>query len=153
LVEAAIPEMPMFGRLLLLSFLAVPLIEIAGFVLVGQAIGLVPTLLGVLIAAVAGAFIIRWQGVALLRDLQATLSRGQLPARKLADAMLVGLAGLLLLLPGYFTDLVGVLLLIPPVRSLIYQQLARRMTVVSAPRQPPSDPSLIELDDDDWRER
>lgn len=143
----------MFGRLLVLAFLAVPLIEIALFILVGQAIGLVPTLLGVLIAAVAGAVVIRWQGISLLRDLQATLSRGQLPARKLADAMLVGLAGLLLFIPGYFTDLVGILLLIPPVRGLMYRQLARRMTVVSATGQPQSNPSLIELEDGDWRER
>jgi UPF0716 protein FxsA len=145
--------MSMFGRLLVLSLFALPLIEIAGFILVGQAIGLVPTLLGVLVAALAGAMVIRWQGVALLRDLQATLSRGQLPARQLADAMLVGLAGLLLLVPGYVTDVMGVLLLIPPVRGFIYRQLARRMTVVSAAGQPRSDPSLIELRDGDWRER
>jgi UPF0716 protein FxsA len=145
--------MPMFGRLLVLSLFALPLIEIALFILVGQAIGLVPTLLGVLLAALAGAMVIRWQGVALLRDLQATLSRGQLPARKLADAMLVGLAGLLLLVPGFATDVAGILLLIPPVRGFIYRQLARRMTVVSAPAQPPADPSLIELDDGAWRER
>lgn len=143
----------MFGRLLALTLLALPLIEIAVFILVGQAIGLLPTLLGVVIAAAAGAVVIRWQGIALLRDLQATLSRGQLPARKLADAMLVGLAGLLLVIPGYFTDLVGILLLIPPVRGFIYGQLARRMTVVTATARSPVDPSLIELDDGDWRER
>jgi UPF0716 protein FxsA len=143
----------MFGRLLALSVLALPLIEIALFILIGQAIGLVPTLLGVLVAAGAGAVVIRWQGIALLRDLQATLSRGQLPARTLADAMLVGLAGLLLLIPGYFSDLVGLLLLIPPVRGFIYGQLARRMTVVSATAPPPSEPSLIELDEEEWRQR
>jgi UPF0716 protein FxsA len=143
----------MAGRLILIALLALPLIEIAGFILVGQAIGLVPTLLGVLLAAIVGMSVIRWQGIALVRDLGATLRRGQLPARQLADAMLVGLAGVLLLLPGYFSDLVGILLLIPPLRGLIYAQLARRMTVVSASARPPSDPSLIELDGENWRER
>ena len=143
----------MFGRVLFLLFLIVPLIEIALFVLIGQAIGLVPTLLGVLLTAIAGAALIRWQGISLLRDMQATLSRGELPARQLGDAMLIGLGGLLLLLPGYFSDVIGILLLIPPVRSLIYRLLATRFRVVPGGGEPyRPEPGLIDLDESRWRD-
>jgi UPF0716 protein FxsA len=66
--------------------------------------------------------------------------------------MLIGLGGVLLIVPGYFTDLCGLLLLVPPVRGLIYRQLAKRLHVVSS-ASPPPDPSLVDLDPDRWRER
>ncbi len=145
----------MFGRILFFVFLAVPLIEIALFILIGQAIGVVPTLLGVLITAIAGSLLIRWQGMAALRDMQAAMSRGELPARQMGDAMLIGLGGLLLLLPGYFSDALGLLLLIPWTRELLYRLLARNFRVVEVgpAGYRPVDPSLIELDETDWRSR
>ncbi|MEQ1900114.1 MAG: FxsA family protein [Devosia sp.] len=141
----------MFTRILFLGFLLVPLIEIAVFVLVGQAVGLWPTLLGVVITALAGAALIRWQGFQVIADLRRAAARGELPGRQIADAMLIGLAGLLLLLPGYFSDLIGILLLIPPVRQLIYRQLKRSFVVTTASGSPPQEP-LIELGEDDWRQ-
>jgi len=145
----------MFGRILFFVFLAVPLIEIALFILIGQAIGVIPTLLGVLITAIAGSLLIRWQGMAALRDMQAAMSRGELPARQMGDAMLIGLGGLLLLLPGYFSDAIGLLLLIPWTRELLYRLLARNFRVVEVgpAGYRPVDPSLIELDETDWRSR
>jgi UPF0716 protein FxsA len=148
----------MFTRVLFAAFLAIPLIEIAFFVLIGQAIGLWPTLLGVVITALAGASLIRWQGMQVIADLRRTAQRGELPGRQIADAMLIGLAGLLLLLPGYFSDLIGILLLLPPVRGLIYQQLSRRFRVVPAAQWGASSGpgrlgGTIDLDDEDWRER
>jgi UPF0716 protein FxsA len=143
----------MFGRLLFFLVFAVPLIEIGLFIVIGQAIGLVPTLLGVLISAIAGALLIRWQGLAVLRDMQATVQRGEVPGRQIADAMLIGLGGLLLIVPGYFTDAVGLLLLIPPLRGLLYRALASRVRVVSEPSVPPADPQLVELDPGNWRDR
>lgn len=145
----------MFGRMLFLVFLAVPLIEIALFIVIGQAIGVVPTLLGVLLTAVAGAALIRWQGMAALNDMQAAMRRGELPARRMADTMLIGLGGLLLLLPGYFSDLIGILLLLPFTREAIYRFLARHFRVVqSGPGNAgAAKPDLIDLDDGDWRDR
>jgi UPF0716 protein FxsA len=115
----------------------------------------VPTLLGVLITAVAGSLLIRWQGMAALRDMQAAMRRGELPARQMGDTMLIGLGGLLLLLPGYFSDLIGIFLLLPWTRELIYRFLARHFRVVEAGpgSYRPTDPSLIDLDDGDWRDR
>ena len=150
------------GRLLLIVFMLVPLIEIACFVVIGRAIGLWPTLAGVVIMAIAGALILRFQGMAIMAEIRATMARGALPARALADAMMVAIAGLLLLAPGYFTDLVGLLLLVPPVRSAIYGFLGRRMRVVSTasttaysrPQDPlPASKGTIDLDESDWRER
>ena len=147
------------GRLLFALFLLLPLIEIAGFVLIGGAIGLWPTLAGVLVTAIAGALVLRWKGLSLLGEMRATMGRGQLPARSLADAMLLGVAGLLLIIPGYFTDLVGLLLLLPPLRALIYGILRSRIRVVEASVSTTSYPSqrleegTIELDDDEWRKR
>lgn len=144
----------MFGRIVLLSFLLLPLIEIALFVVVGQAIGLWPTLLGVVLTGLIGALVLRWQGIAALREMQVRLQRGEIPARQMGDTMLIGLGGLLLLLPGYFTDLVGLLLLLPLTRTLIYRLLARNLKVVEVTTsyRRADNPDLIELDRTDWRD-
>jgi UPF0716 protein FxsA len=144
----------MFGRIVLLSFLLLPLIEIALFVVVGQAIGLWPTLLGVVLTGLAGALVLRWQGIAALREMQVRLQRGEIPARQMGDTMLIGLGGLLLLLPGYFTDIVGLLLLLPWTRTLIYRLLARNLKVVEVTTsyRRADNPDLIKLDRTDRRD-
>lgn len=144
----------MFGRIVMLSVLSLPLIEIALFIVIGQAIGLLPTLLGVILSALVGALVLRWQGTATLRELQFRLQRGQIPARQMADTMLIGLAGLLLLLPGYFTDLIGLLLLVPWTRGLIYRSLARRLRVVEVTTRYGGldEPRLVDLGRNDWRD-
>jgi UPF0716 protein FxsA len=147
------------GRLLFAVFMIVPLIEIAFFVVIGNAIGLWPTLIGVLITAVAGSLVLRHQGRALFTEIRGATAQGMLPARALADAMMVGIAGVLLLTPGYFTDLLGIALLIPAVRSAIYAWLRTRIGVVSPAgatspgARGPSEPGTIDLDADDWRRR
>lgn len=146
------------GRLVFLAFLVIPLIEIACFVLIGQAIGLWPTLAGVLVTAVAGSLLLRHQGLALISEIRTTMGRGALPARALAEAMMVGIAGVLLLTPGYFTDGLGLVLLIPPVRSAIYAFLRSRFQIIPVGAggggqrgASPPDDHTIELDSDDWR--
>lgn len=144
----------MFGRIVLFSVLALPLIEIALFIVIGQAIGVLPTLLGILVTGAIGALVLRWQGVATLRELQVRLQRGEMPARQMGDAVLIGLAGLLLVLPGYFTDLLGLLLLLPWTRRLIALLLARNLKVVEVTTsyRQAGDPGLIELDKGNWRD-
>lgn len=139
--------------------LLIPLVEIALFIVIGRAIGLWPTLLGVLVAAVAGALVIRQQGRNLVGEIRATLGAGQLPARAVAETLMIGTAGMLLLIPGYFTDLVGILLLLPPVRAAIYLWAGRRVSVVTPGPAPPHRPDtqdkgpLLDLDEDAWRPR
>lgn len=144
------------GRLLFAVFMIVPLVEIALFVVIGNAIGLWPTLAGVLVTALIGSVVLRYQGLALIGEIRGTMARGMLPARALAEAMMVAVAGVLLLTPGYFTDLMGLVLLVPPIRSAIYSFLGSRIRVVSgAPgyRGPGGGSPTIDLDGDDWRPR
>lgn len=148
------------ARTIFLVFLLVPLVEIAFFVLIGQAVGLLPTLAGVLVTALIGALVLRVQGLSLIAEIRATMGQGQLPARALAEAMMVGIAGMLLLLPGYFSDLLGILLLVPPLRAALYAFLKSRMVVVAGTQsgQTWRDGRLggdgtVDLDPDDWRQR
>lgn len=148
------------GRILFLVFMVVPLIEIAFFVLIGNAIGLWPTLAGVLITAIVGSLVLRYQGMAVFNDIRGQISRGQIPGKALADAALIGAGGLMLLLPGYFSDLIGILLLLPPTRAAIYAFLKSRIRMVpvtgagfSSPRREPEQPGVIDLDQDDYRPR
>ena len=148
------------GRILFAVFLIVPLVEIAFFVLIGNAIGLWPTLAGVLLTAIIGSVVLRWQGLALFNEIRSSMAEGRMPARAVADAMMVALAGGLLLLPGYFSDLIGILLLIPPVRTVIYRFLASRVRVVSTTTassygftQRRVDDGTIDLGDDEYRPR
>ena len=146
------------GRILFLVFMIVPLIEIAFFVVIGNAIGLWPTLAGVLVTAIIGSLVLRFQGMAVFNEIRSQTARGQMPARALADAALIGAGGLMLLLPGYFSDIIGILLLLPPVRTAIYAFLKSRIQVVPMGgfgQQPPrpEGPRTIDLDGEDWRPR
>ncbi len=114
---------------LLLAFLAVPLIEIALFIQIGGAIGLWPTLAIVIGTAVLGSTMMRAQGRVALNRLQASLSQLQDPTRPIADGAMILLAGALLLTPGFFTDALGLALLIPGVRAAVFRFLAARVQV------------------------
>ncbi len=151
-------------RFIALGFLALPIIEIALFIKVGQSIGLWPTLALVIGAGIAGSLLLRLQGIQILSQMRSNVSAGRLPARDLADAMMIGLAAVLLVLPGFLSDIVALALLLPPVRGLIYDSLAKRVTVVNAssytsytrPGVPPEDrrvdgPAVIDLDDEHYR--
>ena len=147
------------GRLFLIAVLALPLLEIAGFVVVGRAVGVFATLGLVLLAGVVGILVLRAKGMALPFQLRAAVERGELPGRSIADAMLVALAGGLLIIPGFVTDIVALLLLLPPVRNLIYKALSRRLKVVSSydvtvgARPAYRTDDTIELESDQWRDR
>ena len=149
------------GRILFAVFMLVPLIEIAFFVVIGNAIGLWPTLAGVLITAIVGSLVLRYQGMAVFNDIRGQMGRGQIPARALADAALIGAGGLMLLLPGYFSDIIGILLLLPPTRAAIYAFLKSRIKLVPTggagfsppPRSRNDEPGTIDLDEDDYRPR
>ena len=116
---------------------AVPIIEIALFIEVGGAIGLWPTLLIVVLTALAGSILLRSQGLATLTSLQNSVSAGRNPMEPIAHGALILVAGVLLLTPGFFTDAFGLSLMIPTVRALLIRLGAARMagrTVVFYPR-------------------
>jgi len=142
----------MIARTLYYALLIVPIVEIAIFVLVAQAIGFWSALAGVLLLSLLGAAVMSRQGLSLIAEIRTTIGAGRMPARALADTMLVGVAGLLLLVPGYLTDIAGLLLLVPPLRLLLYHFLARRMGIdPKATGAPAAGPKIIELDSSDFR--
>jgi UPF0716 protein FxsA len=112
-------------RLLLLAFILTPIIEIAGFITVGGWIGLWPTLLLVLITAVAGTILVRAQSMSTIAKINQQLSVGEIPGRALFDGLCLFAAALLLLTPGFFTDIIGISLLLPPVRSMLAPRLLK----------------------------
>ena len=143
---------------LFLGFLLVPLVEIGLFIVLGQTIGLWPTLLGVVVTALIGSAIIRQQGLSLITDIQRHMQAGKLPAQQIFEGLMVGIAGALLLTPGYFTDTIGFLLLVPPLRQTLYAWLKTKVSVQTFTSgthyqtQTRRD-GVVDLDDDNWRDR
>lgn len=121
------------GLILFFLFLLTPLIEIAVFIQVGGVIGLWPTIAVVIFTAILGAALWRAQGLSTWARAQATLNRGELPAREMADGAFLLIAGALLLTPGLVTDAVGFLLLVPPIRhwlaAIVFRHMSARMKV------------------------
>ncbi len=102
--------------ILLLLFIAVPIIEIALFIELGGWLGLWPTLGLVVLTAIIGTTLMRQQGMSVLADAQQKMAQGEPPVASLFHGLCLLLAGVLLVTPGFFTDVVGFLLLVPPVR-------------------------------------
>jgi UPF0716 protein FxsA len=125
---------------LFLAFLLVPLVEIALFIQVGGLIGLWPTLLVVVLTAVAGTWLVRSQGRQALERLRASFHTLRDPSEPLAHGAMILFSGALLLTPGFFTDAVGFLLLVPAVRRAAFGWLSRRVSVTRVVMGTPGGP-------------
>ena len=112
-----------------IALLVWPLIEIALFVTLGGWLGLWLTLAIVLGTAVAGIALMRWRGLRAMADLRSHVKNMGNPLSMVADQAIFMLAGVLLVLPGFFTDGLGLLLLLPPVRMALIALAARRVVV------------------------
>ncbi|HEX2039047.1 MAG TPA: FxsA family protein [Acidimicrobiales bacterium] len=123
----------MLGVLALL-FLVVPFVELFVLLQVGQAIGVLDTVALLVLVSVVGAWLVKREGLSVLRRAQERVAAGAVPGRELVDGVLILFAGALLLTPGFLTDVVGILLLLPPVRAALRSStvrwLRRRATVV-----------------------
>ncbi len=117
--------------LVLVAFVVVPLAELWAILSVGEAIGVLPTILVLLADSVLGALLLRAQGRGAWRRFVEGLRLGRVPSREIADGLLIVVGGALLLTPGFLTDAVGLALLLPPSRALVRRgverALARRM--------------------------
>lgn len=121
---------------ILLAVMALPLVEIGLFVTLGAALGLWVTLAWVLLTGMAGVMLLRGLAVSGQRDLRDGLREGlHDPLSPIAHKALMGVAAVLLILPGFFTDALGLILLLPPVRGLIIAQMARRVRGVALVRR------------------
>lgn len=110
--------------LAVLAILALPLAEIAAFVLVGGEIGVLATLAWVVLAILLGAALLRDQPMRAVVETRAAVARREPPARPLFDALCRTIAGILLIVPGFVTDALALLLLLPPLRGALYRAIA-----------------------------
>ncbi|HOG50488.1 MAG TPA: FxsA family protein [Lentisphaeria bacterium] len=103
---------------LVLLFIGLPAIEILCLVTLGSAIGLLPTLILILGAGLLGAYLIRLEGLRALRQVQEALATGRNPSRQVLDGLAILVAGIALIFPGFFSDLVALFLLFGPTRRV-----------------------------------
>ena len=139
--------------------LIVPLLEIATFVVIGGQIGVFYTLALIVVTAIIGSILLRIQGFGLLAKIQADMNEGKVPARELVHGLMIMIAGVLLLTPGFVTDACGFLLFIPALRDAAWNLVKGRFKVVnmsgqdpferSGAREPDGGPT-IDLSDEDF---
>jgi UPF0716 protein FxsA len=116
------PAIPLF-------LVALPFLEIAGFVIVGRQVGVLYTLALVIGASILGAILLRIQGFGAMSRIRKELDAGHDPSRELANGVMILAAGVLLLIPGFVTDIIGLLLFLPPVRDIAWRLLKSRIVV------------------------
>ncbi len=105
--------------LLAIVFIVLPIVELAVIIQVGQAIGVFSTIGLLLLVSVVGAWLVKREGLGVWTRFQRQVQMGVVPGREIADGVLILFAGALLCTPGFVTDVLGILLLLPPVRAAI----------------------------------
>ena len=112
--------------LLVFLFIVVPIVELYVIIQIGQAIGVVPTIALLILDSVLGAALMRSQGRAAWLRLHRALAEGRIPGQEVIDGALVIFGGALLLTPGFLSDILGLILLLPPTRAIVRTVLLRR---------------------------
>jgi UPF0716 protein FxsA len=112
--------------ILLALFIAVPIAEIYVIVQVGHSIGALNTLLLLVVVSVLGAWLVKVQGLSVLARIEQRARAGQVPTNELVDGLILLLAGVLMLVPGFITDALGIVLILPPTRAGVRHLLLRR---------------------------
>lgn len=127
----------MVGVLVLL-FLLVPLAELYVIIQVGQAFGALNTIALLIIVSAVGAWLVKREGMSVWRRFQRQIESGAVPGKEIADGVMILFAGALLISPGFLSDLLGIALLVPPVRALLrgvlMKQAARRAGIIRVER-------------------
>jgi len=114
--------------LLVLLFIVVPIVELWAIIQVGQLIGALPTIALLIADSLLGSWLLRHQGRAVWRRFSEAVAAGRPPAREVVDGALIIFGGALLITPGFLTDVLGLLLLLPPTRALFRGLLVRRFS-------------------------
>lgn len=113
---------------LVILFIAVPIAELYVLIQIGQEIGILATIGLLILDAVLGAMLMRWQGRAAWVRFNRALAEGRVPGREVIDGALVVFGGALLLTPGFLSDFFGLILLLPPTRALVRRVLVARFS-------------------------
>lgn len=147
-------------RVPLLLFILLPLAEIAGFIFVGSKIGIAATLGLTVLTTIAGFVLLRIQGAGILQKLRDASREGANPGRELIHGAMIVVAAFLLIVPGFLTDIIGLLLFLPFIRDLAWSIAGPRTVVFTEEHhinrrrqgpQPPKDLRVIDLDNEDYR--
>lgn len=123
--RTALPVEADVFRFLFLAFICLPLIDLFLLLRVGSILGFWPTVALVISTGLVGAALARWQGISTLARIQSELAAGRMPAAELSDGAMILVAAALLVTPGFVTDVIGLLLLIPPARKVLRAFLTR----------------------------
>ncbi len=115
--------------LFLAVLIGISVLEIYVFIEMGGEIGALNTIILTILTAVAGMALLRIQGLSVLTQAQTTLQKGESPVKEILNGILLALAGLFLLIPGFVTDAIGFLFFLPPFRSLIAAWLGSRINL------------------------
>lgn len=136
---------------ILAAIILLPLIEIAVFIAVGSAIGIFPTVLLTVLTAIAGTFMLRQQGLSLVMRMQSELDAGRVPGEDIMHGAMIVMASVLLLIPGFITDIIGLLLFVPPVRNALGRFIVTRANVVIVQSGTVKrGDRVVDLDEGDW---
>lgn len=109
-----------------LIFVVLPLAEIYALIKVGSWLGIFPTIALLLLVSAAGVTLLKREGLRVLHRMRDQVAAGNMPSNEIVDGVCLVLAGLLLVVPGFVTDIVGLLVLLPPFRALLRSVLRRR---------------------------
>ena len=119
---------------LFLLFVLAPLVELYVIVQMAGLIGLLPALALLVVLSLFGAWLVRREGVAVLRRLRGSLADGELPTKPLVDGGLIVVAGALCIVPGFVSACIGLMLLVPPIRTMVRNRLIARWSIPGASR-------------------
>lgn len=145
--------------------LFIPILEIAVFILVGGQIGVFATLGMILLTAIIGSILLRIQGFNILSRIQQKTAVGEMPGEDMVNGVMIMIAGVLLLTPGFVTDSIGFLLFFPPFRKFLWSTLASKIVIKtqsgfhhSGPHSNPkgrarSDDGVVDLDSSEYSEK
>ncbi len=123
------------GIIFLLLLVGAPLLELYVLIEVGSEIGALPTILLSIFTAVLGATLVRMQGISVLTRVQQTLAKGEAPALEMLEGAMLMMSGVMLLFPGFITDIMGFLMLIPPLRRKFILAILKRSGAISTRKQ------------------
>jgi len=146
--------------------LFIPISEIGVFILVGGEIGVVYTLALILVTAIIGTILLRFQGLSLLTKIQNETKAGRVPGKELVSGVMIMIAGILLLTPGFVTDTIGFLLFVPFIRTAIWAYVGSKISVSMAGKSsnysyssfhqhaqsPEKTEGVVDLDEDEYNE-
>ncbi|MCL1075458.1 FxsA family protein [Shewanella dokdonensis] len=127
--------------ILLVAVIFLPMVELSVLMQVGDVLGTFNTVALVILTAVVGVSLVKSQGLNTLMAVQRKLAQGEAPGQEIVEGMLLGVAGILLVIPGFVTDFVGVVLLTPfcraPIAGFLYKRMQLRVVMAPQHRRPP----------------